>query len=187
MTPSVTPDGEAELAAWLATNGIDTAQWGAAGTKRIADLGQEISRGESVLTTDPPTRNVTLVQVILRRGDEVLLELAQEMRDGQVRHRQQPPSEKLIAGEEALSAAGRCLLEEVGLTADQVTRLALSGPPHVSEVDSPSYPGLPTRYTVYRVEATADGLPDDDFWHDNHGAGDSDPVLRHQWGWRPIP
>lgn len=172
---------EADLAAWLAEHGFEST----GGPKVTSDLWAELSRGESALFDDPPRREVSLVRVMLRRGPLVLLELAQELRDGTLRHRHIPPSEKLIAGETAEAAAWRCLHEEVGLATAEVTALVLGGPPMASRLDSPSYPGLPTHYTIYTVEAAAPGLPTTDFWRDNHDAGPSDPVRRHLWGWRP--
>jgi ADP-ribose pyrophosphatase YjhB (NUDIX family) len=172
----------ADLATWLAVHGIV-----ATGDKRPADLWGEMARGETVLRDDPPRREVSLVHVVLRRGDQVLMELAQELRDGTLRHRHIPPSEKLVAGETAEVAARRCLFEEVGLAAAAVTALEVVEPPTTSRLDSPSYPGLWTHYTIYTVEAAAEGLPDADFWRDNCDAGPFDPVRRHLWGWRADP
>lgn len=173
----------ADLAVWLAGNGIEPG--GANGTKPIADLWQEIRRGESTLDDNPPRRAVNVVEVILQRDSFMLLELEQELRDGQIRRRNRPPTEKLSAGETVVAAARRCLLEELGVTADQVGSLQELGPARIHELDSPSYPGLPTRYTIHRVEATVPSLPDNDFRRDNVGAGESDPVVAHLWGWRP--
>lgn len=180
----VSPASEADLATWLAALRIDTAAWGQGGAKQVADLWHEIARGESTLHTNPPRREVALVQVNLRRGDLILLELAQEMRDGPVRRRMRPPAEKLVAGEAVTRAARRCLQEEIGVTAGQVSDVRELGAPAISEMDSPSYPGLVTRYLRHTVEAAVEGLPAEDFWRDNVAAG-ADPILRHLWGWRP--
>lgn len=176
---------ERSLAAWLARHGIDTASWGQAPAKSVGDLWREIQAGETTLQDNPPRRLVTVVQVLVRRGDLVLLELEQELRGGQIRRRHRPPSEKLKPNEDVLPAALRCLLEEVGLPAEQVERLRVAAAPAVTETDSPSYPGLMTRYRLVTVETEAAGLPESDFWRDNRLAGASDPVVRHRWGWRP--
>lgn len=175
---------ERDLAAWLSANNIDTSGWGSGGAKRMVDLWQEIQSGESQLTDDPPRRAVSVVQVNLRRDGAILLELAQQLRDGQTRERTRPPSEKLKAGEQARAAALRCLLEELGLEADSVEQLTLADEPTAVEADSPSYPGLATGFTIIAAGVEAAGLPDEDFWRDNVGAGESDPVVRHLWGWR---
>lgn len=171
---------ETDLSAWLLERGFVPV----GGAKDTADLWAEIVRGESRMADNPPRREVTLVQVMLRRGPLVLLELAQELRDGAIRHRRIPPSEKLVAGETAEAAAWRCLREEVGLSAVDVSDLRVVGDPASHRLDSPSYPGLPTDYTIFTVEAVAPGLPSVDFWRDNHDAGPSDRVRRHLWGWR---
>ena len=184
MIAATAVHSETDLAAWLAANGIDTAVWGREGAKTVADLWEELRQGESTLEEDPPQRAVTVVQVTVRREDAELLELAQELRDRQIRARNRPPSEKMKAGEEPRPAALRCLLEELGLATESVDSLSLSAEPQVIIADSPSYPGLTTRFTIYSAEAEVRGLPATDFWRDNVGAGESDPVVRHLWGWR---
>ena len=174
--------GEIEyLAAWLAGSGIDVAGWGKGEAKQLLDLWREYTSGESCLTDNPPARQIDVAQVIIRRGDRVLVELAQEFADDRRRSRLLPPSEKLKGGESPRAAAWRCLGEELGLREEDV---ALGQSAQVSEEvgDSPSYPGLPTRYVFHVFEATADSLPDDDFYRDN--AAPNDPIRRHLWGWR---
>lgn len=171
----------AELPAWLAAAGIDTGDWGQGAAKGIDDLWQEYATGETAFRDDPPTRVVDVAQVIIRRGDRELLELAQEFADGRRRTRLQPPTEKLKQGETPVAAAWRCLDEELGLRDGEV---ALDGTGQLieEEADSPSYPGLPTRYVFHVFEATAETLPDEDFYRDN--AAPDDPIRRHYWGWR---
>lgn len=170
-----------ELAIWLAAAGIDTTHWGSGQSKRLADLWLEYTNGESAFTAEPPTREVTVVQVIIRRGEATLVELAQEMVDGRRRIRMRPPSEKVKPGETARSAALRCLREELDLAAGEVM-METEGVDFERVEDSPSYPGLPTRYRFYRFHAAAAGLPDEDFTREN--VDDGDPIRRHQWGWR---
>ena len=172
---------EDELANWLAAAGIDPAAWGREGAKQLADLWVEYRTGESRFVNDPPARLIEVAQVVLRRGNRVLLELAQEFADGRRRVRLRPPSEKVKPGESPRAAARRCLAEELGLDEAEV---ALSEAYQVieEEADSPSYPGLTTRYCFHVFAATAAALPDADFARDNHAAGD--PIRRHYWGWR---
>jgi hypothetical protein len=170
-----------ELAAWLAESGIDTAGWGLGSTKTLDDLWSEYVSGESGFATDPPSRLVEVAQLIIRRGDAILLEVEQSFSDGRRRNRLRPPSEKLLRGETPRAAALRCLSEELGLTTADV---ALTGQrePSLEMADSPSYPGLPTRYVFHTFEAAADSLPDGDFSRDN--SDPDDPIRRHLWGWR---
>ncbi len=170
-----------ELAAWLAAAGIDPAAWGREGAKQLGDLWAEYRNGESRFVDESPARLIAVAQVVLRRGDKVLLELAQEFADGRRRVRLRPPSEKMKPGESPRDAARRCLAEELGLGAGEIT---LSEDYQVieEEENSPSYPGLTTRYRFHVFAATAAALPDADFARDNHAA--DDPIRRHYWGWR---
>lgn len=171
---------QAELAAWLASSGIDLSGWGSGAAKGLADLWHEYRTGETRFEDDPPARVVEVAQVIIRRGERVLIELAQEMADGRRRERLRPPSEKLLAGESPHNAAVRCLREELGL--DVAPGELISRGVEEWQSDSPSYPGLPTRYRLYSFETTGAALPDEPFKRDN--AADGDPVRRHWWVWR---
>lgn len=172
------------LEKWLASRGIDWEAWGSAGSKTISNLWNEYEQGEISFGDDPPTRAVRVVQIILRREKHVLLEIAQEFSDGRIRERELPPSEKIIFGESQFAAAERCLREELGLDSQQIHLLNSTAASYERVADSPSYPGLRTYYTVYTIEATAEGLPDSDFWRENEAVAAGDPVKRHLWGWR---
>ena len=174
----------AALQRWLAQQGIDTTTWGMDGAKTVSDLWDELQNRDIRLHGDPPLREVALVQVFIRRGDEVLLELAQEFESGLQRHRHIPPSEKMRGGESYREAAVRGLYEEIGIAPADICFIADSYQQFHRDTFSPSYPGLPTRYTVHRIEAKVGTLPDVDFWWENEAHGAGDPVRRHQWGWR---
>lgn len=170
-----------ELGAWLAASGIDVSSWGEKQSKTLADLWREHLGGESAFIDDPPSRLIEVAQLTIRRGDAVLIEIEQVFADGRRRSRLRPPSEKLARGERPRSAALRCLREELGLSPAEVVIES----EHVTMeavTDSPSYPGLPTRYRFYSFEMTAAGLPDEDFYRDN--SAPNDPIRRHLWGWR---
>lgn len=172
-----------ELVDWLEAHGIDTSSWGAGGTKTVENLWDEYVNGEITFKNDPPTRIVQVVQVFIRRGNRILLEVEQEFENAQRRSRNQPPSEKMKAGESYVTAAVRCLDEELGLGRNEIAFVG-SGYEKVEAVtESPSYPGLRTRYTFHSIEAVAKGLPDDDFWRENVTSEDGDPIKRHLWAW----
>lgn len=170
-----------ELNEWLAAAGIDTQDWGKAGTKTPDDLWQEYAAGESAFVDDPPGRLVEVVQLFIRRGGALLVELAQEFADGRGRVRMLPPSEKLKGDEAPRAAALRCLREELWLTEKDV-RLAETAKTVEDAAVAPSYPGLLTHYTFHMFEATTESLPDEDFYRSN--AAPDDPIRRHLWGWR---
>ncbi|MFN2122697.1 MAG: NUDIX domain-containing protein, partial [Candidatus Promineifilaceae bacterium] len=172
-------ENERALEKWLESREIGWEAWGSARSKTIDNLWKEYEQGEISFRDDPPTRAVRVVQIILRREDYMLLEIAQEFGDGRVRRRELPPSEKIIANESQYEAAERCLNEELGLDPRDIQLLNSSSAGYKRVADSPSYPGLSTQYTVYTIEALAEGLPDEDFWRENKAAAVGDPVKRH--------
>lgn len=181
MTGLLTFDDPDALAAWLTAGGVPLADWGRGEAKTVADLWAEVACGETTLGDSPPRRTVSVVQVLIRRGERALTEIEQEMADGRRRARGWPPSEKLKRDEDARGAARRCLAEELGIDVP-TDALCESEPPYEHTYDSPSYPGLPTTYRVHTMTVDAVALPDADFWLENAAA--ADPVRRHLWGWR---
>ena len=175
---------EKQLEDWLDKANIDTSLWGEGNAKTVGHLWVELLEGEAHLQANPPLRLVDVVQIIIRRGKQILLEMEQELENGQVRFRNQPPSEKIKAGENFTDAALRCLYEELGVVETAVTFHHDSYAKVESETDSLSYPGLKTRYTFHMIEAKVAGLPDEDFWRDNAAFDAGDPVKRHHWTWR---
>lgn len=178
-------DGPEALAAWLAANGMDLARWGTGAAKRVRDLWAEIARGESQLQQDPPLRRVAAVVVLVRRGDRVLVETEQVMRDGRTRPRRRPPSEKMKPGEGYRDAAVRCLVEEIGVRPAAVAVREATHQVTCLTRESASYPGLRTRYVFHTVEARVDGLPSEGFSTREATHAAADPVRRHHWAWAP--
>jgi hypothetical protein len=95
MTGSLTFDDPDALAAWLTAGGVPLADWGRGEAKTVGDLWAEVACGETTLGDNPPRRTVSVVQVLIRRGERALTEIEQEMADGRRRARGWPPSEKL--------------------------------------------------------------------------------------------
>ena len=175
---------EDQLQNWLNQVNIDTSLWGEGNAKTVSHLWDEIVCGEAAVQDSPPLRLVDVTQIIIRRGKQILMETKQELENGQVRFRNQPPSEKMKAGENYTDAALRCFHEELGVEETAVTFLHNTYTQMESETDSLSYPGLKTRYTFHIIEAIVAGLPDEDFWQENTAYGTGDPVKRHHWTWR---
>lgn len=178
-------NGVVALQLWLIQQGIDPTSWGIDGAKTVHDLWDELQNGDIKLHSDPALREVALVQVFIRRGEQVLLEVAQEFDSGQLRWRNIPPSEKMRGEEDYREAAVRGLQEEIGIAPERICFVADSYQQFQRNSISPSYPGLPTRYTVHHIEAKVETLPEADFWWENEAHGTGDPVRRHRWGWRP--
>lgn len=177
-------ENASELEEWLRSRQVDVDAWGTGGSKTVATLWEELQRGESQLQEVPLRRLVRVVRVIIRRGDRVLVEVAQELDDGRRRYRRQAPSEKLRPAEEPEGAAVRCLAEELGVTRD-VHLVPDSTRRWERERESVSYPGLRTCYCFFSVEAGVRGLPDHPFSTWEKAPGPGEPVHRHFWEWVP--
>lgn len=173
------------LEAWLQKHGIHYEAWGKNNSKSLQNLWQELEAGEVQLKESPPLRLVEVVQIIIRRNNEILVEAEQEFVNGQRRFRNQPPSEKVKPGESIMEAACRCLQEELGISSEAITLDLESHRQHQTNTNSISYPGLPSQYDFHVLEAAVFGLPEGTFWRDNQTSGLVDPVKRHRWVWRP--
>jgi hypothetical protein len=173
-----------EFISWLEQHDIDTSLWGEGNAKSVIHLWDEVTSGEITLLEDPPRRIVHVVQVVIRRGRQVLLEAEQVMENGSRRFRNQPPSEKFKPGESYLEAATRCLQEELGVSRAAIRLIPESYCLRRELLDSFSYPGLLTEYTFHLVEAEVSGLPNDPFWRGNKATAAGDPVKKHLWEWR---
>lgn len=173
-----------ELENWLINNSINLAVWNSNQAKSVENLFQEIVTGESYIQITPPLRVVQVVQVLVPKGDEILLELGQELEDQRKRQRHAPPSEKMKPGEDCFMTAIRCLVEELEVAQENIQIETERCEPCVRYRHSHSYPGLRTQYVVYQVKASVSGLPPDNFTtkeisHD----GNQDLVRAHYWGW----
>ncbi len=173
-----------ELRSWLVSNGIDICRWGRGTAKTVENLWDEISSGESRLQADPALRIIPVTQVIVRKGNDILIEAEQEFVDNRRRRRNHPPSEKMRRGEHFVDAAIRCLQEELGLDYQDIEIAPSTYRQIQRESESLSYPGLWTRYIFHIVEAKVNGLPNTDFWTFETGENEKDAVKKHYWVWR---
>ncbi len=167
-------------------NGIDTSRWGTGVAKSVNDLWAEIIHGDSVLESSPLLRVVQVVNVVIRSGNKVLIEGEQQFRGNQNRYRGIPLSEKMKPGETPVGAALRGIEEELRVESERVTVLSASDKPQTTLRESPSFPGLRTKYSVHTVEVQIESLPDQTFWTDELPENSSDPIKRHQWQWKVV-
>lgn len=172
---------------WLLNQSVDLDRWNCDQAKSVSNLFNEIVTGESTIQMQPPLRVVKVVQVLVMNTGLNLLELGQELDDKRLRKRNIPPSEKMKPGEDCLVAARRCLVEELQIQAQDITVVTKQCKPVYRYRKSKSYPGLRSKYIVYRVEVTVKGLPTEDFWTDEKSKqGAKEIVRRHYWGWRTL-
>lgn len=169
-------ESEDDLRAWLHGHGIDTSTW----VKSVGDLWKEYVNGETVFDDDPPARATSVVRVVIRQSGNVLFEVGQVFEDGgERRERNALPSEKMKPGESVSQAAVRCVREELGVIVPEEAARPDERPTVTVEF-SPSYAGLPTRYTFYQCEVDVPGLPEGPFPTREEG----DAVRIHHWEWR---
>lgn len=171
------------LLEWLKTNEIDTTLWGKSnGSKTVQDLWNEVHSGETSLQNNPPMRVLHIVQMIIKNGSKVLKEDYQE-RAGVKRSRGGYPTEKILPGETPYEAALRGLEEELRIKPDDAS------PVHVSQCEceemrvSRSYPGLMTKYIIYKVEFAIPSLPHSSFQTVETPHVHDKPVIIHAWMW----
>ncbi|PRW57309.1 hypothetical protein C2E21_4331 [Chlorella sorokiniana] len=180
--------GPAELAAWLASGGIEVACFGHGSAKTLEQLWEEVEAGETQLFLEEgrPLREVSVLNVLLTNGQgQTLYEEAQVLPNGSRRPRGLPLSEKLLPGEAWQEAVVRGVMEELGpvLPANpQVEVDEASMQESVETKESQSYPGLLSKYVCKRVSARVlSGLPEGAFTTNEQR---SDGLLQHCWVWR---
>eukprot|EP00892_Ulva_mutabilis_P010759 jgi/Ulvmu1/8055/UM004_0292.1 len=180
-------DSPSQLREVLEQHNIPVEKYGQNTAKSIEKLWQEIQDGETSLDIDDCQVVRSLVVVVCRIKDDdgrTLYEAAQTFSDGRRRVRNQPLSEKMKPGERPCEAAKRGILEELG---DIVSGSMIHSvePDPIKPVEkstsvSHSYPGLTSQYTVYRVNASVEGLPSSGFTT-TEMAGDVG--YEHEWEW----
>ena len=121
---------------------------------------------------------------------EHLVEAVQVWPDGRQKKRGRLLSETLRPTEEPVEGALRGLLEELGsiATAANIEIEEASLTTWRERIDSPSYPTLPSEYTLYQVSARVHGLPSTNFrteeaCDDTCSTEEEGPMV-HMWEWR---
>lgn len=143
----------------LSSTEIDTSSWGKGEARTLEDFVRELEQGESVLSVNSKgelLRTVSIACVDITYKDLKLIEERQVFEDGRVRIRglSATVTEKILPGETPEKAALRGLDEELGIkntdTFESIdTKESL-------RMESPSYPGVKSRYIVHHFEATID-------------------------------
>lgn len=136
---------------------LDKSLFGKGVAKSWQSLVDEIQSGECQIlwSGDRPIRQISVlkIQILADEASDFpgasLYEAYQEFLDGRRRSRDLfGLSEKIKPGEDLDTAAVRALQEELGINSSQVA-VQLDPEQKVEEKESPSYPGLVTRYVFH--------------------------------------
>ena len=175
---------EEQLIALLQKYQIDISRFGQEDAKTLEQLLAEIYSGESQLVEAGGRfiRKVSVLQVdvyaIIKGRRLKLVEDRQEFLDGRVRKRRMAHSvnEKLLPGEDAFSAVGRALAEEIGVHRYKITS---SEAVVTTETKvSPSYPGLITEFFLHTLRVLVPAL---DFNPDGYSEKQADKTTYFVW------
>ena len=159
---------------WLEKAGIDTKPWIGPQYKTVERLWVEVCKGESVLVrrNGGIVREVEVMNVRVRRGENFLTEKFQQQREGNFRIRFLPHiGEKMNPGEEWTAAVYRACEEELNVPADECQIEHSTHAVTLDESDSKSYPGLAAVYMQHFVFVDIPRLPDGDFATDEFDPG----------------
>lgn len=176
-----------ELETWLNMNRVKTKRWGMDQAKSVADLWEEVFRGEARLHLVKDLdggvqamRGVSVLSVRVRRAEGPpdaclslrnpdlchLVEIRQVFPDGREYTPGEPLGVKLKKGDIYSTAmykeATFSIMRELGelnIQRDEVEIVESSFRQSEQVSDAYSYPTLPCKYTVYRLDAAVRGLP----------------------------
>ena len=148
--------------------------WGTGKAKDVDALMKELQSGETQLVSvgGKVYRCINVVKLVVRHPElprHHLVNYAQQLHDGRKRPRNVLLSEKLQPGELAASGAIRAVKTNLGDVLPKVLAvdtILLKASTHVSWeeiMDSPSFPGLATRYNLQQFEIRLLGLPITEF------------------------
>ncbi|MFA6430261.1 MAG: hypothetical protein WC229_00610 [Candidatus Paceibacterota bacterium] len=144
----------------LKNAGIDISVWGTGKTKTIDHLKKEIDEGETILETN---ESGELIRLLTVAGADIyymskdskqyrLKEEKQIFQDGRKRQRNlgQAISEKIKPNEDPEIAIARGIKEELGIQSGvEISKIGATK----NTVESPSYPGLKTEYSIHKFKA----------------------------------
>ncbi len=146
---------EDHLESMLRTNGVPLDEWDS--FKGISDLWKEIKSGETQMVQEGKevVRQVGVVRIhVFYEKGRVKLKLIEEKQvrnDGEERVRGfDYVAEKQKKGEDPNRAGARGVQEELGIFVNPRSLSSLGA--KTEERDSPSYPGLKSRYKTYNFE-----------------------------------
>ena len=173
-----------EIKHLMTENSVRVSPAGKGVGKSLDLLVRETIIGETsfdISATGTLLRSVGVSSLILIFKDLRLFEEKQVFEDGRIRKRNlvSTVTEKIKAGEWPEEAVYRGLSEELGIT--QRLNLTPVGTT-VRQLDSPSYPGLTSRYTIHLFEAT---LPSGEYKPEGYMEHNPDTGITAYFVWKP--
>ncbi|MDF7801738.1 hypothetical protein P4C99_19830 [Pontiellaceae bacterium B1224] len=175
-------DNPAHLQQTLEGEGVFVGQWDSPAA--LEALFTEIREGECELQASPLERWLRIVRLALvsKRTGMFLVEESVQYADGRFQQRGRLLSEKIIGGENPIDCAKRAVAEELSVASlSGLEILGVSEPSIEYRLSTPSYPGLRSRYEIYDVSATIEGLPSTGFSTEESDADEL--VATHRWCW----
>jgi len=169
--------------------GTDVTVWGKAESKTINDLWQELQKKECriLLEASGPVREtIAVVADISERENPSrgqLRELEQTLKDGRTRKRDVMPGGHAFIDEPPASCLARELEEEIGLLPGQYGFSLINM--FIEVKDSPSYPGLPTRYFKHVFKVFLGTSCPDVIRRPSFERKDFEDGTTHLFGWMP--
>lgn len=175
-----------ELSGYLKMAGLPVEQYGQGKAKTLEHLFKEIQGGGCILIEEGKDliRKVRSANILIYYQDEggglfFLKELKQVFKDGRERNRnfEWSVSEKLEPGESREEAALRAMSEELGIFNSNPKFLRTEN----QDIESPSYPGLATRYESNFFEIYLSHAQ-----HNPDGYQEKQPDKTTYWVWEQI-
>ena len=129
-------------------------KYGIGKAKTVQELMEEIESGETIISIEnqKPIRNIEIAFISIYFGEFQLVEDRQEFSDGRVRKREiKGISEKMLnKNENPLDCAKRAMAEELAIQEGFEIEFVETV---LEENESPSYPGLISRYKIHKFKA----------------------------------
>ncbi|DBA87584.1 TPA: hypothetical protein ACH3X1_004607 [Trebouxia sp. C0004] len=175
------------LSTWLVDHDVDLTAYGKGQAKSVQQLWREVEDGETVFSVSGKavTRCIdTLLVYIISSSNKVLQEEFQVMPNGTKRARAVPLAEKMKAGEAWKDAVIRAVKEELGSVLPIAPQVSIDESSYTVTVEhsySQSYPNLDCKYTVHKVKATVNGLPETERFVTTEQRPDG--TMENHWIW----
>ena len=210
LDEEVLSDGEHALRDWLTARGVDVREWGRRGNKSVYQLLVELLSGNCRLYDScPPFRQCAFVNTRIWNEDrtKVLLETAEKPKRGRPEVKNYYLSQKVAINDmhkdpnysvdDVVSdSIIEKLFNEETSEIDRIQPFSAGSLEHWGQFcisfESPSFPSLPSQYTVLTTDVIVEGLPQEpsfetvEYDEDEYGNQSSEVKSRHFWTWQTV-